>query len=80
MEIKQIIDKLLKIPAPSGSEINSNKHIKAIFTKYCDELISDKLGNVIGIKRGLENDFKIMLAAHMDEIGLMVKILMRADL
>ncbi|HHY03769.1 MAG TPA: M42 family metallopeptidase [Thermoanaerobacterales bacterium] len=73
MEIKQIIDKLLKIPAPSGSEINSNKHIKAIFTKYCDELISDKLGNVIGIKRGLENDFKIMLAAHMDEIGLMVK-------
>lgn len=73
MEIKQIIDKLLKMPAPSGSEIDANKHIKTLFTKYCDELISDHLGNVIGVKRGLKNEFKIMLAAHMDEIGLMVK-------
>ena len=36
-----------------------------------DEIHENPLGNLIAIKRG--NKFKVMLAAHMDEIGLMVK-------
>lgn len=38
-----------------------------------DEIRQDKLGNVIGIKRGRKGTPTLMLAAHMDEIGLMVK-------
>ena len=42
----------------------------------CDEVSVDALGNVIGIKRaaggGGRHARKVMLAAHMDEIGFMV--------
>ncbi|MGA2877271.1 MAG: M42 family metallopeptidase [Nitrososphaerales archaeon] len=44
-----------------------------LMTPYVDEVVVDKLENVIGIKRGKEKSTKIMLAAHMDEVGLMVK-------
>jgi putative aminopeptidase FrvX len=42
----------------------------------------DKIGNVIGVKSGVRSEpgqapLKVMLAAHMDEIGLMVKHLIR---
>jgi putative aminopeptidase FrvX len=40
---------------------------------YVDEIVVDKLENVIGIKKGKKSKPKVMLAAHMDEIGLMVK-------
>jgi len=38
-----------------------------------DEIQEDKMGNVIAIKKGKAKAPKIMLAAHMDEVGLMVK-------
>lgn len=41
---------------------------------YVDELETDNLGNVYAIKRGVNNpeNKKVMIAAHMDEIGFMV--------
>ena len=42
-------------------------------TPYADEIVVDKLENVIAIKKGKPTSKKIMLAAHMDEVGLMVK-------
>jgi endoglucanase len=47
--------------------------MKKFLKPYVDEVKEDKLGNVIGIKRGKKNASKVMLAAHMDEIGLLVK-------
>lgn len=43
-------------------------------TALCDEVSVDALGNVIGVKRGTGDAprRKVMLAAHMDEIGFMV--------
>lgn len=40
---------------------------------HVDEIKEDKLGNVISVKRGKKNAAKVMLAAHMDEVGLIVK-------
>jgi len=40
---------------------------------HVDEVKEDKMGNVIGVKNGKKNAPKVMLAAHMDEIGLLVK-------
>ena len=37
-----------------------------------DTVTADTMGNVIGIKRGSSGP-KVMIAAHMDEIGFMVK-------
>ncbi|MGE5532758.1 MAG: M42 family metallopeptidase [Bacillota bacterium] len=42
-------------------------------TPYADEIHIDKMENVTAIKKGKPKAPKIMLAAHMDEVGLMVK-------
>lgn len=73
MELKENLIKLLEPAIPSGSEIENSDSIKEILGKYCDEVKRDKLGNLIGLKKGIKSDYKVMLAAHMDEIGLMVK-------
>jgi endoglucanase len=40
---------------------------------YADEIQIDRLENIIATKKGASKAPKIMLAAHMDEVGLMVK-------
>jgi putative aminopeptidase FrvX len=38
-----------------------------------DEYRVDSIGNLIALKRGTgESEFKVMIAAHMDEVGLMI--------
>jgi len=40
---------------------------------HVDEVRVDKLQNIIAVKKGKKSSPKVMLAAHMDEVGLMVK-------
>jgi putative aminopeptidase FrvX len=59
----------------SGYEAAVRQIIAAEFQPYADEVRTDKLGSVIGLKRantGQAAQGKIMLAGHLDEIGLMV--------
>ena len=69
--MKDILIKLANAHGISGYEDNIREILKDEMKEYVDELRIDKLGNVIGIKHGEEPS--IMIAAHMDEIGLMVK-------
>lgn len=55
----------------SGREDNIREYMKKELEKYSDVIETDKLGNLIA-KKGNKGP-KIMIAAHMDEIGLMVK-------
>ena len=57
----------------TGRESEVRELMIRLMTPYVDEIVVDRLENVIGIKKGKEKSTKIMLAAHMDEIGLMVK-------
>jgi len=69
------MDKLLKEILEASGISGYEKEITAIMVrelkKSCDEVHVDSIGNVIA-KKG-KGKKKIMLAAHMDEIGLMVK-------
>src|SRR5690348_8259560 len=41
----------------------------------CDEIRADRMGNLHCIKRGNTDAKKLMIAAHMDEIGFIVKFI-----
>ena len=69
--VKELLKKLSNAHGVSGSESSVFAVIKKELKDHVDEIHEDPLGNLIAIKRG--SKFKVMLAAHMDEIGLMVK-------
>ncbi len=65
-----LLEKLLMTFGPSGNEDRIREVIKEEIKDYVDEIKVDALGNLIGIKKG--NGKKIMVASHMDEIGVMI--------
>ena len=74
MELVEILEKLSNAYGVAGREDEIRNMLKEMLRPYVDELWEDKLGNVIGVKRARrENAPSIMLAAHMDEIGLYVR-------
>lgn len=70
-EINALLEKLSNANGISGAEGAVAKIIRDEIAPYVDEIRTDRMGNLIAVKKG--DDFKIMLAAHMDEIGLMVQ-------
>ena len=73
METKALLELLSNDYGVSGFEHTLKDSIINSFNKFSDDIKVDALGNVIIFKKGQSNNVKIMLAAHMDEIGLMVK-------
>lgn len=74
MEFNEFLESLSNANGVSGYEHNLNDLISSEFKKYTDETRIDNLGNIISLKKG-SGTGKIMLAAHMDEIGLMVNFI-----
>src|SRR3989344_3186278 len=66
-----LLKKLMELPGPSGDEWRIRELIKKEIISYVDEIYIDKFGNLIAHSKG--KGAKVMLVAHMDEIGLMVK-------
>ncbi len=70
------LKRLVETHGPSGYEAPVAQLLHEEWAELVDEFDSDRLGSLIGIKRGTppgERRRKIMLAAHMDEISLMVR-------
>lgn len=69
----ETLQTLSNLRAISGFEYRINKEIAKLFELYCDSVTIDALGSVIALKKcGKPNAPKVMLEAHMDEIGLIV--------
>ena len=73
MVLADTLEKLSNACGVAGREEEVRSLMKKFLKPHMDEVKEDKLGNVIGIKKGKKNAPKVMLAAHMDEIGLLVK-------
>jgi endoglucanase len=56
----------------SGFEDEVRERIMNLVSPYVDEMKTDTLGNLFATRRG-SGDFTLMLDAHMDEVGFMVK-------
>ncbi len=70
-ELLDILEKLSNVHGVSGFEGNVRQVIEEEVRPYVDEIKTDKMGNLIATKRG--GSPTVMLAAHMDEVGLMTK-------
>ena len=69
--MKSLIQKLVETNGPSGYESQIRDIIRSEVKTAADELKVDALGNLIAFKGQSSADGKkIMLAAHMDEIGI----------
>ena len=66
----QLLKKLVDVFSPSGNEDLVREVIKKEIEDYVDEIKVDSLGNLIALKKG--EGKKIMVAGHMDQIGLMI--------
>lgn len=66
----ELLERLLMTFSPSGDEEKVTEVIKSEVKDYVDDIKIDSLGNLICRKKG--NGKKIMIAAHMDQIGLMI--------
>ncbi len=73
MKLEKFLAQLTENPGVSGYEGQIGELVEQAFSPYVDEIRKDNLQNLIALKKGDgENRPSIMLAAHMDEIGLMV--------
>ena len=71
----QLLKQLSECSSPSGYEESIKKMIIKEITPYVDEIHIDHIGNLYAIKRSKVREpslKKVMTAAHMDEIGLIV--------
>lgn len=67
-----LIRRLVEAYGPSGFEDGMRELIRPEIAAYVDEMRVDALGNLIALKKGTGDGLKVMVAAHMDEIGVMV--------
>jgi putative aminopeptidase FrvX len=76
LEVIPLLKSLSEAVGLSGYEDEVRDLVSKELGRYADEVRHDKLGNVIALKRGSEDGEgprrRIMLAAHMDEVGLIV--------
>ncbi len=74
----ELLERLSNTPGVSGFEDAVQELVSAELRSSCDEVSTDRLGNVIGLRRATGTPTgarapRVVLAAHCDEIGMMVK-------
>ncbi len=68
----ELLKEICEVAGAPGHEQRVREIVLREVTSLVDEVKVDNMGNVIAIKKGKE-DKRVMIAAHMDEIGFMVK-------
>ncbi|MBN2548247.1 MAG: M42 family metallopeptidase [Anaerolineales bacterium] len=69
----QLLERLCNVCAVSGNEGEVRSIVLEQIRPHVDEVKIDALGNVLAVRRGAgENRLRVMLAAHMDEVGFMI--------
>ncbi|MCU4926807.1 M42 family metallopeptidase [Halobacteria archaeon AArc-dxtr1] len=64
---------LTEIDGVPGYEDRIREHVVGALEGYVDRVQTDAMGNVVGTLDGADPDYEVAVAAHMDEIGFMVR-------
>lgn len=68
-----LLEELSNAIGVSGEEDDVRKIVMSAIRDHVTDMTVDSMGNVTAIQKGTENpDYTVMIAAHMDEIGMMV--------
>lgn len=67
----KLLEEVCQTPGAPGYEQKIRSLIIKKVTPYVDEVETDNMGNIYAIKKG-KADKKVMIGAHMDEIGFIV--------
>lgn len=70
MRIEEFLREVTALPGLTGSEGPAAEYVAAAFRPLADEVKIDRLNNVVARLKG--DGPKVLFAAHIDEIGLMV--------
>ena len=71
--MKELLAHLTGLYGPSGKEEAVRQAIQQEIKDFVDEIHEDVMGNLIAVKKSSNSSGKkIMLAAHMDQIGLII--------
>ncbi len=70
--MKDLVMETAGVFGPSGDEEIIRDYIFEAVKDFADKISTDALGNLTVYKKGVSSEKKIMLAAHMDTVGLMV--------
>jgi endoglucanase len=72
-DVDALLEELTNAYGPSGFEGPVRAIVQRELTPLCDHIETDGIGSLIGRLQGESESPRIMLAGHMDELGLMVK-------
>ena len=73
MNYLDTLRRLCLVPGPSGFETKAAEAAAELLSPLVDEVHTDRLGSVIGLRRcGRPGAKKVLLDAHLDEVGFLV--------
>ena len=73
MNYEKVLGELCALAGPSGFESPVSEAAAVLLEGVMGEVCIDKMGSVIGVRRcGKENAPKLLLDAHLDEIGFII--------
>lgn len=73
MDLQKTLEQLCALPGPSGFEGEAAKGAMELLRPLVDEVYFTRLGSVVGVRRcGKARAQKLLLDAHVDEIGIMI--------
>lgn len=69
----EMMKELTQVVGISGDEKEVSKILANHYKDLCDEVVYDNLGSIFALKKcGKENAKRVMVCAHMDEVGFMI--------
>ena len=74
MDTFKLLQTLTETPGPSGFEQSAATVLHELWEPLVDSISTDRIGTVIGLKKGQGSEPRprLLIAAHLDEIGLLV--------
>lgn len=75
MQSLELIRTLTEPIGVPGAEDQVRRVIETLIRPLVDEIYTDPMGNLIATRYGVDRDRRLMLDAHMDEVGFLVSFI-----